>query len=89
MDRITVTQAARQFSDLLNKVHYQGISVELERSNRVIAMITPVHRPSNLKAKDLNAFFMNLPSLDDDIDSFSKDMEKIGQEYPLEIDEWD
>lgn len=89
MDRITVTQAARQFSDLLNKVYYQGVSIELERSNKVIAMITPIHRPSNLKAKDLNAFFIDLPSLGDDIDSFAEDMDKIGQEYPLEIDEWD
>ena len=37
MEKINVTQAARQFSDLLNRVFYQGVSFELERGNKAIA----------------------------------------------------
>ncbi|EMS78336.1 antitoxin of toxin-antitoxin system VapB [Desulfotignum phosphitoxidans DSM 13687] len=35
MERISVTQAVRQFSDLLNRIFYQGVSVELERGNNL------------------------------------------------------
>ncbi len=89
MDRISVTQAVRQFSDLLNKVYYQGISVELERANQVIAMITPVHKPVGLKVKDLNAFFADLPTLGEDASLFADDIDEIRKEYPLEKDHWD
>ena len=57
MERISVTQAVRQFSDLMNRVVYQGIIVELERGNRVIARISPVSPESPLKVKNLNNFF--------------------------------
>ena len=45
MERISVTQAARQFSDLLNRVFYQGASFELERNNKVIARLLPANAP--------------------------------------------
>ncbi len=34
MELIRVTQAVRQFSDLLNRVFYHGAVVELERGTR-------------------------------------------------------
>jgi antitoxin (DNA-binding transcriptional repressor) of toxin-antitoxin stability system len=89
MERISVTQAVRQFSDLLNRIFYQGISVELERGNKVIARISPVSIASSLKVKDLNRMFAELPSLGDDASVFTKDLEDIRKQIPLEKTQWD
>ncbi|OQY01497.1 MAG: hypothetical protein B6I26_03995 [Desulfobacteraceae bacterium 4572_130] len=89
MERISVTQAARQFSDLLNRVFYQGIVVELERGNKAIAQISPVTSESSVKVKDLNRFFNELPLLGDDADDFAKDLADIRKQIPLEKNQWE
>ncbi|MBW2369316.1 MAG: antitoxin [Deltaproteobacteria bacterium] len=89
MERVTVTQAVRQFSDLLNRVYYQGTIVELERGNKVIAIISPVAPESPLKVKNLNRLFADLPSLGEDAKAFAKDLADIRKKVPLEQNEWD
>ena len=89
MEQISVTQAVRQFSDLLNRVFYQGTIVELERGNRVIARISPVSPESPVKAKNLNRFFLDLPSLGEDTKAFEKDLANIRKQVPLEQNQWD
>ncbi len=83
MERISVTQAARRFSDLLNRVFCQRTTVELERGNKVIARLSPVAPESPLKVKDLNRFFAELPSLGEDAKAFAKDLECIRKQVPL------
>lgn len=89
MERISVTEAVRKFSDLLNRVFYQGMTVELERGNKVIARITPVSPESPLQVKDLNKFFSKLPPLGEDAEAFSKDLTSIREQIPLEQNQWD
>ena len=89
MERISVTKAVRQFSDLLNRVFYQGITVELERGNKVIARLSPATPESRLKVKDLNKLFAQLPSLGEDAEAFANDLEKIRKQVPLEKNQWD
>ena len=89
MERISVTQAVRQFSDLMNRVFYQGTIVELERGNKVIARISPVSPESPLKVKDLNRFFHDLPSLDEDSEAFAEDLADIRKQIPMERNQWD
>ena len=89
MERMSVTQAVRQFSDLLNRVFYQGATVELERGNKVIARISPVGRKSSFKVKDLNRLFAKLPSLGEDAEAFAKDLTEIRKNVPLEKNQWD
>jgi antitoxin (DNA-binding transcriptional repressor) of toxin-antitoxin stability system len=89
MERMSVTQAVRQFSDLLNRIFYQGVSVELERGNKVIARISPVSTESPLKVKDLNRMFAKLPSLGHDADAFARDLKDIRKQTPLEKPQWD
>lgn len=89
MERISVTKAVRQFSDLMNRVFYQGTIVELERGNRVIARISPVSPESPLKVKDLNRFFHELPSLDEDSEAFAEDLADIRKQIPMERNQWD
>lgn len=40
MNRIFATHAVRNFSELINRVRYQGESFEIERGNEVIADVT-------------------------------------------------
>ena len=89
MERINVTQAVRKFSDLLNRVFYQGTSFELERGNRVIARICPVSQESQIKVRDLNRFFAKLPTLGKDTASFSEDLVKAKKMIPAEKSQWD
>jgi antitoxin (DNA-binding transcriptional repressor) of toxin-antitoxin stability system len=89
MERISVTQAVRQFSDLLNRVYYHGVSFELERGNKVIARISPVSSESPLKVKDLNKLFSNFPPLGEDSKTFAKDLANIRKKVPLEKNQWD
>jgi antitoxin (DNA-binding transcriptional repressor) of toxin-antitoxin stability system len=89
MERMSVTQAVRQFSDLLNRIFYQGVTVELERGNKVIARISPVSPDSPLKVKDLNGLFDGLPSLGEDSELFAKQLNAIRNRIPLERSQWD
>ena len=89
MERMSVTQAVRQFSDLMNRVFYQGTIVELERGNKIIARISPVSQESPMKVKNLNRFFNELPVLDEDTESFSQDLRNLRKQIPVEKNAWD
>lgn len=89
MKSMTVTQAARNFSDLVSRVQYQGVSVELIKSNKVVAVISPVSLKHSLKVKDLAAFFASLPGLGEDAGQFEKDIEDINSMMPKNEDSWD
>jgi antitoxin (DNA-binding transcriptional repressor) of toxin-antitoxin stability system len=77
MTRITATEAARQFSDLLNRTSYRGESFELERNGQVVAhLIAP---PSSTKARlhDLHRLFdarSGDPTFADDLESIQSEL---------------
>jgi prevent-host-death family protein len=89
MERMNVTQAARNFSDLLNRVYYQGVSVELERNNKVIARIVPVSRADEAAPRTLSAILASLPKLGDDAEAFAEDVLSVRRELPPERSPWD
>ena len=89
MERISVTQAVRQFSDVLNRVFYQKTIIELERGSKVIARISPVVSESPVKVKDLNKLFAGLPTLGKDAKAFAKDLADIRKQLPPEQNQWD
>ncbi|HHW78711.1 MAG TPA: antitoxin [Xanthomonadaceae bacterium] len=88
MERINVTQASRQFSDLLNRVFYQGASFELERGNKVIARLCPALTSRRVAVRDLNRLFAELPKLYEDAESFAQDLEAIRKAAKPEPDPW-
>lgn len=64
---ISATEANRTFSDILNKVYYQGKTFEIKRGREVVAKLTPFHQcPSKeaLTSKEMRSFFEQLPTLD-------------------------
>ena len=86
---MNVAEAEKQFADLVNKVYVEGISVDLERENIVIARLTPAEPRSALTVGDLNAFLRSLPSLGADADEFSDEIRAIRAEFPAEANPWD
>ncbi len=76
MDRVTIVEAERDFAGLVNRVHSEGIGIELERDDQVVAYLTPAAPHSRLKVRDLNSFLQGLPKLGDDADAFLSDLHR-------------
>lgn len=81
---MNVAEAAKNFVELVDKVHVEGISIDLERDDKVIARLTPAELPSLLTVGELNLFLRNLPTLGDDADDFAQDVRAIRSEFPTE-----
>jgi antitoxin (DNA-binding transcriptional repressor) of toxin-antitoxin stability system len=86
---MNVAEAEKNFTTLVNKVYVEGISVDLERDNKVIARLTPAEPRRTVTVGELSAFLRSLPSLGDDADDFSRDVRAIRSEVPPEGDPWD
>lgn len=89
MEKISVTSAARNLSELLNRVAYQGASFELKRGGKSIARLVPVGPAQKMKVSDLNGLFERLPRLKEDVDAFVRDVEEVRRGLPPEKDSWD
>ena len=89
MERIKATQAARNFSEILNRVAYQSASFEIERNNKVIARLVPSSPRRGIKIGELNELLRHLPSLGEDANSFARDIEAFRKSLPTESDPWD
>ena len=72
MNRLTVAEAGRDFAGLVSRVCSEGVGVELQQGDNVIAYLTPAPPQSSLRIRDLNAFLQHLPRLEDDVDEFSR-----------------
>jgi antitoxin (DNA-binding transcriptional repressor) of toxin-antitoxin stability system len=86
---MNVAEAEKNFAKLVNKVYVEGISVDLEREDKVIARLTPAEPQSPLTVGELNAFLRTLPSLGEDAEAFAHDVRAIRAEFPAEANPWD
>ena len=88
MHRVSVSEAEQDFAGLVNRVYSEGIGVELQRGDSVIAYLTPAVPQSMLKIGDLNGFLRGLPKLEEDADAFLADLRAIRIEFPAEANPW-
>lgn len=86
---MNLTEAEKNFAKLVDRVYVEGISIELERDDKVIARLMPAEPNSQLNVGDFNVFLLNLPGLGDDVDDFSQDLRAIRAEFPAEASQWD
>jgi antitoxin (DNA-binding transcriptional repressor) of toxin-antitoxin stability system len=86
---VNIAEAEKNFVALVNKVHAEGISIDLERAGKVIARLTPAEPQSPLTLGELNAFLHNLPPLGDDADDFAHTVRAIRAGFPAEANPWD
>ena len=61
--RITATDAARRFSDVLNQVSYQGAEFDIVRGNEVVARLVPAAPPGGVALDRLDELARSLPRL--------------------------
>jgi antitoxin (DNA-binding transcriptional repressor) of toxin-antitoxin stability system len=85
---MTVADAGRDFGNLVNRICSEGVSIELEQGDKVVARLTP-EEPSSLKVSDLTALLKSLPQLGDDAEAFDQDLRDIRRQFPAEADPWD
>jgi hypothetical protein len=69
-------------------VYSEGISIDLERDNKVIARLTPAESTSELTVGRLNDFLRNLPPLGEEASRFVEDIRSIRGEFPPEANPW-
>lgn len=90
MKRVSATEAARKFSDLLNRVRYQGASFEIARGKEIVARIIPATPPRAVKLAELDKLLAQLPSLaPDDAARFEEDVDSVRREMVLPEPKWD
>lgn len=86
---MNVADAQRDFAKLVDKVYSEGVSIDLERGDKVIARLTPAEPRSPLALGDLPAFLRGLPPLGDDAEAFAHDVRTIRAAFPTEANPWD
>jgi antitoxin (DNA-binding transcriptional repressor) of toxin-antitoxin stability system len=90
MKVVSATEAARTFSELINKVRYLGETIEIQRGRDIVARLVPPGPPKIISMSEMNDFFSSLPHLDsDDGDAFAADLAKIRQEPLSPGDPWE
>ena len=84
--RITATAAAREFSDVLDRVEHGGDEFIVERHGRPVATIAPVTPARRAKWGELLAVLDALPRPDA---AFARDLKKLRRDQPrLPRDPW-
>ena len=78
MDSLSATDAARNFSDVLNRVAYRQETLEINRGGRAVARLVPAAPAEGVRASSLNGLLLSLPSLDDDTGAFANDVRAAG-----------
>ena len=58
---MTVTEASKNFSDMINRVHYQGIELTLTRNARPVARIMPARKHKRSTGADLLKWLESCP----------------------------
>ena len=74
-ETISVTEAARNFSDVVNRVFYRGESMELVRGNKIVARLVPA-RLTAPTGRDLARAWKSLSHLSqEEAEAFAADVE--------------
>ncbi len=71
---VTATEAARKFSEILNRVAYKGETFVVERSGRPVCEITPAANAKRFTGADFLELIRTAPRPDD---QYFKDVEEI------------
>ncbi len=88
MERMTVDEARRQFESIVDRVDAEGVTVELERDDRVVARLVPGIPSSGMTMMEFGEFLASLPSLGDDSEAFERDIEEMRNFHLPEADPW-
>jgi antitoxin (DNA-binding transcriptional repressor) of toxin-antitoxin stability system len=86
---ITVTEAARGFADVINRIVYRRESALLMRGGKPVAKIIPVEETAKT-GSELASVWMTLGHLTPaEADIFDKDVASGGKSLPPLVSKWD
>jgi hypothetical protein len=86
---ITATELARNLSNFLNQVRYQGMSFDIKRGAELIAHVTPVRAMAGFSIDRLDALFATFPDLNDaERQGFLDDLHVQDQQLSTGDDAW-
>jgi len=81
MKTMTVTEAARHFSEFISRVHYRGESTLLIKGGKPVAKVLPAHKPR--MGRDLAVLWGGLPHLSaKKAEAFGQDIEGARRNLP-------
>ncbi|HXN87405.1 MAG TPA: hypothetical protein VN867_15130 [Candidatus Binataceae bacterium] len=83
--RVTATEAARKFSEILNRVAYKGETFVVERGGRPVCEIAPAHT-KKFTASDFAEMIKSAPRPDDEY--FDAVEEVIKNRQPVAPSPW-
>jgi hypothetical protein len=86
MERQLITDPTLDWGALVEHVYRDRVTVELARDQEVVATLAPV--VSAPQFSDLNAILAGVPRLNEECESFAKDVEDIRRSIPPETDPW-
>lgn len=76
-NKLSVTEAVRQFSDLINRVYYRGESVILTKGNKAVVQINPINTKTKSTLNTLSELINFLPNLSqEEAKLFEKDVKE-------------
>lgn len=74
--RVTVTEAARNFSEILGRVRFKGERFILMKGGKPVAELGPTEAAAPVRLEDLPAILQALPHLEsEDADRFARGLE--------------
>jgi len=86
---VTVSEASRGFSDLINRVRYRNETAILVKGGKAVAKIIPLSE-AEFTGKDLGELWSKLPHLSKkEAESFEKDLDIGKTSLPQLTDKWE
>jgi antitoxin (DNA-binding transcriptional repressor) of toxin-antitoxin stability system len=85
---LTVTEASRNFSDVISRTFYRHETTVLLKGGKPVARIVPVVS-ATITGGELAALWADLPHLDaSDADAFALELESASRSLPAPRDPW-
>jgi antitoxin (DNA-binding transcriptional repressor) of toxin-antitoxin stability system len=86
---VSATNLARNFSEFLNRVRYQGVTLDVTRGSDVIACISPPSPAGGFPIAQLDRLFASLPQLTaEEAAQFANDVTAVVGNLQPERDAW-
>jgi antitoxin (DNA-binding transcriptional repressor) of toxin-antitoxin stability system len=88
---ISVTEAARNFADCINRAHYQGTTFVLHKNGVPVARIVPEERKSRTGlelAASLRVALKDVHLGEEEATAWLHDLEEARKHLPPPVDQW-
>jgi prevent-host-death family protein len=84
---ITVTEAARNFADCVNRARYQGMSFVLQKNGVPVARIVPEDEKEST-GRSIAAALAGVNLTDEELAAWRRDLAEARTALPPPVDKW-